>query len=109
MLLHRKNIDLCRSLKLGKDKHGHALKIRIDKLTIVSYFSTIEEKEEVYNRFEEMRQGIHEKYRVKYIRNKEKKPYRKSLRNKLQLYCISIMYRYILILEKYVLIFILSI
>lgn len=79
MLLHRKNIDLCHSLKLGKDKHGHALKIRIDKLTIVSDFSTTEEKEEVYNRLEEMRQGIHEKYRVKYIRNKEKKPYRKSL------------------------------
>ncbi|MGQ6052059.1 hypothetical protein ACUNHQ_21780 [Serratia sp. IR-2025] len=79
MLLHRKSIDLCRSLKLGKDKHGHALKIRIDKLTIVSYFSTTEEKEEVYNRLEEMRQGINERYRVKYIRNKEKKPYRKSL------------------------------
>lgn len=79
MLLHRKNIDLCRSLKLGKDKHGHALKIRIDKLTIVSDFSIPEEKEEVYNRLEEMRQGIYKKYRVKYFRNKEKKPYRKSL------------------------------
>lgn len=79
MLLHRKNIDLCRSLKLGKDKHGHALKIRIDKLTIVSDFSTPEEKEEAYNRLEEMRQGMYKKYRVKYFRNKEKKPYRKSL------------------------------
>ncbi len=79
MLLHRKNIDLCRSLKLGKDKHGHDLKMRIDKLAIVSDFSTQEEKQKAYNKFEEIRQVFYKKYRVKYCRNKEEKPYRKSL------------------------------
>lgn len=50
MLLHRSNIDICQSLNIGKDNDGHNLKIRIDKLTVVSDFLPEEDKREVYSK-----------------------------------------------------------
>lgn len=81
MLLHRNNIDVCPSLSIGKDNHGHDLKIRIDKLTIVSDFLTQREKNEVYSSLEEMSQrGGNKKYRVEQTKNIQGKPYRKALK-----------------------------
>ncbi|WES68572.1 hypothetical protein [Superficieibacter sp. HKU1] len=79
MLLHRSNIEICPSLNIGRDKHDHYLRIRIDKLTVVSDFLTEEEKREVYIKLEKMNQRKEKKYRVEYIKNKKDKPYRKSL------------------------------
>ncbi|EBJ0985237.1 hypothetical protein GR410_002809 [Salmonella enterica] len=79
MLLHRSNIDICQSLNIGNDNDGHNLRIRIDKLTVVSDFLPEEEKREAYSKLEEMNQRSERKYRVEYIKNKKEKPYRKSL------------------------------
>lgn len=79
MLLHRSNIDICQSLNIGNDNDGHNLRIRIDKLTLVSDFLPEEEKKEAYSKLEKMNQRSERKYRVEYIKNKKEKPYRKSL------------------------------
>ncbi|NWC65506.1 hypothetical protein [Cedecea sp. P7760] len=79
MLLNKKNIDTCTSLPIGKDKNGNLLKIRIDKLTIVSSFINKEEKNKTYAKLKKIRQKIKSKYLIKYIKNKEEMPYKSAL------------------------------
>lgn len=79
MLLHRSNIDICQSLNIGNDNDGHNLKIRIDKLTVVSDLLPEEDKRVVYSKLEKMNQRSEKTYRVEYVKNKKEKPYRKSL------------------------------
>ncbi|QIZ52924.1 hypothetical protein DWG24_20360 [Dickeya zeae] len=79
MLLNKKNIDTCSSLKIGKDKKGNPLKIRIDKLTIVSHFIRKEEKRKTYAKLKKIRQKKQNVYSITYIKNKEEMPYRSAL------------------------------
>jgi len=79
MLLNKNNIDTCTSLQIGKDKNGNPLKIRIDKLTIVSSFINKEEKNKTYAKLKKMRQMKKSKYLIKHIKNKEEMPYRNAL------------------------------
>lgn len=79
MLLNKKNIDTCTSLKIGKDKNGNPLKIRIDKLTIVSGFINKEEKNKTYAKLKKIRQMKQSRYSITFIKNKEEMPYRSAL------------------------------
>ncbi|WP_233978480.1 replication initiation factor domain-containing protein [Pectobacterium versatile] len=79
MLLNKNNIDTCSSLQIGKDKNGNPLKIRIDKLTVVSHFIRKEEKKKVYVKLKKMRQIKQGRYSITYIKNKEEMPYRSAL------------------------------
>lgn len=55
------------------------LKMRVDKLSIVSCFENIEERKYTYTKLKKMRHNTFKKYRVQYIRNNDEKPYRKAL------------------------------
>lgn len=79
MKLNKRNIDFCCSLDIGRNTRDQKLKMRADKLSVVSSFHNSEEKKITYKRLKKMRQKEFKKYRVQYIRNKEKKPYRKAL------------------------------
>lgn len=79
MLLHKRNVDFCDSLYIGQDDHGHDLKIRIDKLTVVSCFISKTEKKKTYFNLEIMRYKKYKKYRVQFVHSKSRKPYRRAL------------------------------
>lgn len=79
MLLHKYNIDTCSSLQIGKDKNDNPLKIRIDKLTIVSFFLDKVEKDTIYSNLRKIRKIGNKRYSTKYIKNKEDMPYRNAL------------------------------
>ncbi|EHD19598.1 MULTISPECIES: hypothetical protein [Brenneria] len=79
MLLNKYNIDFCSSMRIGKDNDRHSLKIRIDKLTVVSCFLNKTEKNKSYYKLNKMRNKNYKKYRVKHIKNKAGKPYRNAL------------------------------
>lgn len=79
MLLNIRNIDSCRSLDIGRNTRDQQLKMRTDKLSVVSCFENIEERKNTYTKLKKMRQKVFKKYRVQYIRNNDGKPYRKAL------------------------------
>ncbi|UEG33318.1 hypothetical protein LL022_00485 [Enterobacter ludwigii] len=79
MIINKHNIDTCSSLPIGSDVNGNLLKIRIDKLTIVSSFIEKEEKSETYKKLKKMRKRNHSKYYITHIQNKEDMPYRTAL------------------------------
>lgn len=79
MLLNKRNIDFCCSLDIGRNNKEKRLKMRTDKLTVVSRFDNSSERKKTYTKLKKMRQNKFKKYRVQYIRNIEGKPYRKAL------------------------------
>lgn len=79
MIINKHNIDTCSSLPIGSDVNGNLLKIRIDKLTIVSSFIEKEEKSETYKKLKKMRKRNHSNYYITHIQNKEDMPYRTAL------------------------------
>lgn len=79
MLVNKLNIDSCRSIDIGRNARDQKLKMRVDKLCVVSRFVRSAEKKAIYAKLEKMRQKEFKQYRVRYIRNKEGKPYRKAL------------------------------
>ncbi|EPR3509695.1 hypothetical protein [Serratia marcescens] len=79
MKLNKRNIDFCCSLDIGRNTRDQKLKMRADKLSVVSSFHNSEERKITYKILKKMRKKEFKKYRVQYIRNKEKKTYRKAL------------------------------
>lgn len=79
MLINKYNIDTCSSLSIGKDAQGNLLKIRVDKLTVVSCFIDKTEMKDVYSKLKRIRKKIHKRYSIEYIKNKEDMPYRTAL------------------------------
>lgn len=79
MLLNKRNIDFCYSLDVGKTTKDKQLKMRTDKLCVVSRFDNDAEMNETYVSLESMNHAKSKKYRVQYIRTNEEKPYRKAL------------------------------
>ena len=79
MLLNKYNIDTCSSLSIGNDAHGNLLKIRIDKLTIVSSFTDKFEMKYIYSKLKKIFNNRHKRYSIFYIKNKEDMPYRSAI------------------------------
>ncbi|KQN63271.1 hypothetical protein [Erwinia sp. Leaf53] len=79
MKLNKRNIEFCCSLDIGMNARNQMLKMRADKLSIVSCFENIEERKNTYTKLKKMRNNSFKKYRVQYIRNNDEKPYRKAL------------------------------
>lgn len=79
MLLNKHNIDFCYSLDVGRNTKDQKLKMRTDKLSVVSRFNNGAEMKKTYAKLEIMNHDKTQKYRVNYIRAKEGKPYRKAL------------------------------
>ncbi|WP_405078603.1 hypothetical protein ACI51Z_20765 [Pectobacterium carotovorum] len=79
MLLNKRNIDFCCSIEIGMNTRDQKLKMRADKLSVVSSFYNSEERKITHTKLKKMRKNKFKKYRVQYIRNKEGKPYRKAL------------------------------
>ncbi|EKN3395252.1 hypothetical protein RSF21_003620 [Yersinia enterocolitica] len=79
MLLNKLNIELCHSLNVGKNTKKQRLKMRADKLSVVSCFNNAVEIKKTYKKLETMNHDRNKKYRVSYIRNKSESPYRKAL------------------------------
>ncbi|HHH0823552.1 TPA: hypothetical protein ACPZPM_003863 [Yersinia enterocolitica] len=79
MLLNKRNIDFCCSLDIGRNNKEQQLKMRTDKLSVVSRFDNSSERKKTYNKLKKMRRNKFKQYRAQYIRNNEEKPYRKAL------------------------------
>ena len=79
MRLNKRNIDFCYSLNIGMNSRVQKLKMRADKLSVVSSFHNSEQRNITYNKLKKMRQKEFKKYRIQYIRGKAGKPYRKAL------------------------------
>ncbi|EEP2640042.1 hypothetical protein R2132_004500 [Salmonella enterica] len=79
MKLNRRNIDFCCSLDIGMNSRDQKLKMRVDKLCVVSQFDESIERKITYAKLKKMGYKEFKQYRVQYIRNKEGKPYRKAL------------------------------
>ncbi len=79
MLINKNNVDICSSLRIGNDGNDNSLKIRIDKLTIVSQFLKKEELKQTYSDLKKLRKRDNSKYLISYIKNKEEMPYRSAL------------------------------
>ncbi|WP_445335667.1 hypothetical protein ACSR9H_00365 [Citrobacter koseri] len=79
MKLNKRNIEFCCSLDIGMNTRGQKLKMRVDKLCVVSQFDENTEMKITYAKLKRMRFKEFKQYRVQYIRNKDGKPYRKAL------------------------------
>lgn len=79
MQLNVKNIEFCNSQAIGKDIFNRELKIRIDKLTLVSDFSSISEKENAYSKLDRLPDEVCYKYNVRKAFPRKNKPYRKAI------------------------------
>ncbi|EBQ4835069.1 hypothetical protein T061_09595 [Salmonella enterica subsp. arizonae] len=79
MSLNKHNIEFCYSLDIGRNTKDQRLKMRVDKLSVVSRFVKSSERKKTCTRLKKMRQKKFKQYRVQYIRNKEGKPYRNAL------------------------------
>ncbi|EOC1310948.1 hypothetical protein ACI09E_004226, partial [Cronobacter dublinensis] len=64
---------------IGRDNENNPLKIRIDKLTIVSNFIKETNKRKLYSKLNNIRRSTESHYSVKYIRNKDETPFRYAL------------------------------
>ncbi|WP_246545039.1 hypothetical protein [Photorhabdus hainanensis] len=67
MLLNKRNIDFCYSHDVGKNIRDQQLKMRADKLSVVSRFNNRTEMKETYTKLESMNHCKYKKYRVQYI------------------------------------------
>lgn len=79
MLLNKRNIEFCCSLDIGINTRHQQLKMRTDKLSIVSDFNNKSEMKKTYDKLESLNHDKKKKYRVTYIRTKEGHPYHKAL------------------------------
>lgn len=79
MLLNIRNIDFCRSIDIGRNNRDQELKIRTDKLSVVSHFKNKSEMKKTYSKLETLNQDKKKKYRVTYTPTKERNPYHKAL------------------------------
>ncbi|MEA3696753.1 hypothetical protein VBL72_14395 [Enterobacter hormaechei] len=79
MQLNIKNIEFCNSQEIGKDIFNRKLKIRIDKLTLVSDFSSKSKKENIYLKLDKLPDATHNKYNVRRAFPRKNKPYRKAI------------------------------
>ncbi|HFK8166802.1 TPA: hypothetical protein ACGZ2B_002713 [Citrobacter freundii] len=79
MLLNIRNIDSCRSLDIGRNTRDQQLKMRTDKLSVVSLFNNNSEMKKTYSKLETLNHDKKRKYRVSYIPTKERNPYHKAL------------------------------
>ncbi|EGJ3414432.1 hypothetical protein IHC78_004374 [Salmonella enterica subsp. houtenae] len=79
MKLNKRNIEFCYSLDIGMNTREQKLKMRVDKLCVVSQFDKNTEMKITYAILKRMRHKEFKQYRVQYILNKVGKPYRKAL------------------------------
>lgn len=79
MKLNKRNIEFCCSLDIGMNTRDQKLKMRVDKLCVVSQFDKNTEMKITYAKLKRMRHKEFKQYRVQYILNKVGKPYRKAL------------------------------
>jgi hypothetical protein len=79
MQLNIKNIEFCNSQKIGKDVFNRELKIRIDKLTLVSDFLSESKKENVYYKLDRLPDTAHYMYNVRRAFPRKNKPYRRAI------------------------------
>ncbi|HCB1700416.1 TPA: hypothetical protein MYP69_005252, partial [Citrobacter freundii] len=79
MKLNKHNIEFCCSLDIGMSTRDQKLKIRVDKLSVVSQFDENIEMKKTYSNLETLNHDKKRKYRVSYIPTKERNPYHKAL------------------------------
>ena len=79
MKLNKHNIEFCCSLDIGMNTRDQKLKIRVDKLSVVSQFDENIEMKKTYSNLETLKHDKKRKYRVSYIPTKERNPYHKAL------------------------------
>lgn len=79
MKLNKRNIDFCCSLDIGMNTRDQKLKMRVDKLSVVSQFDENTEMKIIYAKLKRMSHKEFKQYRVQYIRNQDGKPYQKAL------------------------------
>ncbi|HHZ8371995.1 TPA: hypothetical protein ACWMLN_003080 [Enterobacter hormaechei] len=79
MIINKHNIDICDSLKIGSDIENNPLKIRIDKLTIVSNLPKEKHKGNLYSRLKIIRNSKESHYSIKFLKNKDETPFRYAL------------------------------
>lgn len=79
MKLNKRNIDFCCSLDIGMNTRDQKLKMRVDKLCVVSQFDENNQMNITYAKLKRMSHKEFKQYRVQYIRNKDGKPYRKAV------------------------------
>lgn len=79
MKLNKHNIEFCCSLDIGMNTRDQKLKIRVDKLSVVSQFDENTEMKKTYSNLETLNHDKKRKYRVSYIPTKERNPYHKAL------------------------------
>ncbi len=79
MLLNMKNIETRLSISAGKSYHKHVLKIRIDKVTLVSSFSNKNEKVKIHTALRDSIKYQNIKYSITHTKLKEGHPYKKAI------------------------------
>jgi len=79
MLLNMKNIETRLSISAGKSYHKHVLKIRIDKVTLVSNFSKKNEKVKIHTALRDSIKSQSIKYTITHTKLKEGHPYKKAI------------------------------
>ena len=79
MLLNMKNIETRLSISAGNSFHNHELKIRIDKATLVSSFSTEDEKIKIHSALKNCNKLPNDKYAITHTKLKEGHPYKKAI------------------------------
>lgn len=79
MKLNKHNIEFCCSLDIGMNTRDQKLKIRVDKLSVVSQFDENIEMKKTYSNLETLNHDKKRKYRVSYIPTKERNPYHNAL------------------------------
>jgi len=80
MLINKKNIETNHSIKIGVDNHDHLLKMRIDKLTIVTTIITKKSKMDIYRKLSILCVAKNKHYKIVRKRLRYKNPYNKSLK-----------------------------
>ncbi|WP_446030152.1 hypothetical protein [Lelliottia amnigena] len=79
MYINKKNIDFNISQKVGKDVEGRTIRMRIDKLTLVSNVESHHENNLIYEKLDYLSSRKYKKYRIQSIRGINGKPYRKAI------------------------------
>lgn len=79
MLLNIKNIETRPSINAGKSFHKHELKMRIDKVTLVSNFSDKNEKNKIHLELRNCNKSQDNIYTITHTKLKEGHPYKKAI------------------------------
>ncbi|HGM4843417.1 TPA: hypothetical protein ACKQCQ_004127 [Serratia marcescens] len=79
MLLNIKNIETRPSINAGKSYREHKLKIRIDKVTLVSSFTNKKEKIKIHSALRNCNKSQNNKYVITHTKLKEGYPYKKAI------------------------------